>query len=430
MIPKSHTPNPASACANREQFRIRSTDPDEIGAEARRKSALIRLEQACDEAGILTTRELLAHQADQQMAWGDRDYDDPPLLSVDQHLLRMEEVLDDRAMTKREIWAVRANTANLWDPAKAKALASLNPMVRRIVQAAGIVPNLKGMFRQVVYMNLDGSVRRERLMKPKSPKQCRRDFLLHHGWDGQGPEPEWAAEIRISIVNYIVSNDGNGTGIRWVIGEIRSPHTKLSSYVDMSPQVGDDGRYRWGGEPLIFDPGRTVKDGHRLSIAEFETAMVQQVALADDPINNDLVGGPEVTLDLEDGLNWHARDEDTPWDPRYRGCGGDYWDPSHLSHDEQFFYELLVNMGEHDLAESMLARGSRPHRNVLIRQNHEGRQWNELPKGRIVIEDIGPEGPGLPWLMNPDLMADMLKAMGISDWLEYREYLGARKTDG
>lgn len=139
--------------------------------------------------------------------------------------------------------------------------------------------------------------------------------------------------------------------------------------------------------------------------------MVQGAQIEDDFIPNELVGGDPVTLDLDDGLNWNTPEDDSPFDTRCRGCNGDYWDPSHLSHDESFFYGVLIGMGEFDLAESMLRRGPGPDRLGLIK----------TARG-IVLEHLGPEDPGKPWQHDRELQIAMIEQMGMTDYLEFKEY--------
>ena len=398
-----------------------------------------RLLAKADEQGYLLTAEVAAHQADQLRNWNDPSQSDyAPLKSVDEHLARRKARLDESAGKSREIWVTKASFQSRWDTALATSLGRmggdnrpLNQVLRSMIQKCGIVPDISAMIIRIEYHNLDGtlSVSRAGMGKVTSPGQARRAYLMHHGWDGKSAEPEWAKDIRTCVCYYTQTLDGKPRGTRWVVRPLPNPEEHISSYVDILPQVGDDGRWKWGGEPLVFDRERSITHGYRLSVAEFETAMVQGIAIAHDPIVNDLVGGPEVTLDLDEGLNWQSPDDIEPSDEREYSYFRSRWTTcdtgdgtrtcAHLSHDEQFFYELLVAMSAmgHDecmgYAEEMLTRDPDPDRMEVL----------YTPNGQGHILWIGaPATCQVRWKWDEQLRRKMLEAMRPEAWQEFKEY--------
>lgn len=267
---------PDQTCIQRERYGIPYTDPDLVNSIAARLAASNRLEWLCDKSGIWITPDMIAFNADQTMAWGDRDYEDPPLASIEQHLLRVQEVLDEVAFEKRQVW-VEKQVKSSAERAKHKAVdqlpnaleelfsktpkagrkeatENLGALLKKIIRKAGLRPKLGDMLTTVVFCNQNGFKSR-RFTKPKETlKSVRRDYLMHHGWDGKDDEPEWATDIRVSRVIFTEAFDGHGRGERWIVAPIPNPKETVSSYVDPSPGVGDDGNYRWVGSALVFDP--------------------------------------------------------------------------------------------------------------------------------------------------------------------------------
>lgn len=411
----------------RERYRIRSQDPDQIAYESRRLRNLRAVERRCDEEGFLITREFLIFQAEQTLAWGDRDYEDPEQPSFEAHRERIAALLEHRALTNRKVWVERNNR----DPMGSFGQALLKSytaqekfFVRKILRAAGITPSFRGLLQHAIYLNVDGSVE-ETETEAHSPAQARRAFIRHNwpDWNGKAPEPEAAADIRAHQVQTI--NELGVETVVWVVGPVGNPKARTSSYVDCFPALGEDGKYRWGGSPLVFAPDQPLVDQeHRLSISELETAFVQGARIADefDEVN-ELVGGPQVRLDLDDGLQWEAPDQFIPADPRERGVGRDTWHPSWMSHEEQFFHDLLLQIGEFDAAARLLERGPGPHRY----ESYMARQPNTAGKvvNTLMFRDIGEEPDhGTPWTNDPDLRSRLLQAMKASGYSLMRGYIG------
>lgn len=417
MENKTQTPNPRTCAQMREQFHIRQTDPDMVASIARSKVSTILAEKVFEEEGYLITREMIGFQADQILIWGDRDYDDPPLQSAIDYMDRQEIHWERHREKKRIVWKAKQDCVDETYPRiKGKVLNNLPKPFREMAMKCGLVPDLKRLFTKVVFHNLDGT-RFVRLRKgDESIAQVRRSYLLHHGWDGKEAEPEWAAEVRITDVRYVNRTNGPA-GRYWVVGRVPSPNTKLSNYIDPFPGTGDDGNYRWIGERLVFDPHGSLigycPGAHRLSMAEFETALVQGANFDEDPIENELVGGPPVTLDMDEALNWAPMDDDCPFDPRERGpWNRARFHKSALSHDLQFFHEILEEIGEIEAASELLNGPATHHRFNLIK----------TARG-LVIEHLDPEPQLAPWENDVDLKIAMLKAMGPVLAAEYHSYL-------
>lgn len=416
MENKTMTPNPRSCAMLREDLRIKSHDPDVVGSLAKTRIQTMRAEKVFEEEGYLITREMISFEADRILIWGDRDYDDPPLESADAYLERERDHWAEHRARKREIWKVKQDATPTYPKIKGKVLNGLSSTCRAMVMKCGLLPDLNRLFTKVIFFNLDGSVHTRNREGTESLAQVRRKYLLHHGWDGDGPEPEWAAEVRVSDVQFLERKTGP-KGRCWIVARIPSPHEKLSSFVDPFPGLGDDGAYRWVGAGLVFDRSGQLlpymPGGRRLSLAEFETAIVQGAQIEDDPIENELVGGPPVTLSLDEGLNWDPIPDDVPFDRRERGA----WNrarihESGLSHDLQLFYDTLKDLGETDLADSMLNGPATHHRFNLVK----------TARG-LIIEHLDPEPQVAPWENDPDLKIAILKALGPVLAAEYHSYL-------